>query len=226
MWWNCFVDLTHSGCLPEPEKCFNCRQEGHSSSEPGLCRKCRKPVSRFLRNDRVLQCCLLRATSGMTVPSLTSATTAERRVTRLPTAQSRPSAGKKVTRLPTVQIQCAAACGEDCANEERTYTFTNEEGETKEMYCAQGKRWEHHWTCNWTGSTIDAVFVRVWHLQQLTGQNWVNALFFSFLNLSFPGYRASSLQQLRTSKKKKKKFRSSGSVTHLYPPPRLLFTLF
>ena len=33
---------------PEPEKCFNCRQEGHSSSdcpEPELCRKCRKPVS-------------------------------------------------------------------------------------------------------------------------------------------------------------------------------------
>ena len=32
---------------PEPDKCFNCRQEGHTSAdcpEPEKCRKCRKPV--------------------------------------------------------------------------------------------------------------------------------------------------------------------------------------
>ena len=54
----------------------------------------------------------LRVMSGTTAPSQTSATTAERRGTRLPTVLNQPSAGgvgKKVTRLPTVLNQCAAA---------------------------------------------------------------------------------------------------------------------
>ena len=77
---------------PEPDKCFNCREEGHQTAdcpEPAKCRRCRKE-------------------------------------------------GHEVADCPE-PMRCGK-CGEeghmrrDCTNEERTYTFTNEEGETKEMY--------------------------------------------------------------------------------------------
>merc|ERR1712013_738501 len=77
---------------PEPDRCYNCREEGHTTAdcpEPEKCRRCRKE-------------------------------------------------GHKVDECPE-PVKCGK-CGEeghmrrDCTNEEQTYIYTNEEGETKEMY--------------------------------------------------------------------------------------------
>jgi len=115
---------------PEPEKCFNCRQEGHSSSdcpEPELCRKCRKPG--HVRDDcpEPDKCYNCREEGHQTADCPEPAKCRRCR-----------KEGHEVADCPE-PMRCGK-CGEeghmrkDCVNEERTYTFTNEEGETKEMY--------------------------------------------------------------------------------------------
>merc|ERR1711887_452214 len=87
----------HMECdCPEPEVCRRCRKEGHvkdvcwSLSASTDAKKA--TAAPTVPNQGFAESAGSQATSGMTVPSLTSATTAERRFTRLPTAQSRPSA--------------------------------------------------------------------------------------------------------------------------------------
>ena len=95
---------------PEPEKCYNCRKEGHSTADcpdPEVCRRCRKE---------------------------------EHKVAECPDPQICNRCLTVFFTLIFASLSFVLRCGaeghmvRDCTEEEKTRAWTDEEGKVKEIY--------------------------------------------------------------------------------------------